>query len=335
MSIAFQFLRLDLWWVPVAALALWLLFWLHDLRRRRRSLAWLGARQPWLSEAASGSLRPFRRACFGLGLLLAGTAALGPSFGGTEAEPDDAAVDIVVCLDVSRSMLAADQAPDRLRFAKAAITRLAEAAGGDRIGLVLFAGEARRWVPLTADGPAFIEMLDPVEPALVMTGGTDLAAPLALAREMFDGQRVDAPQVVLVTDGEDNAGSGRAEAERLRERGIFVHAVGMGTTRGGKIPLPRAAGGTGFLTDRQGREVVTRLADADLKALVAAGGGDYIAAADREEPLLALYEDAIRPRAVTTSRAASGSRRRDDYPWLLIPAWLLLALHLTLTDRRR
>jgi Ca-activated chloride channel family protein len=264
---------------------------------------------------------------FALGLALA--------FAAIAAAPADArradarGVDVVLCLDVSRSMLARDVAPDRLSRAKEEIRRLTERARGDRCALVVFAGEARLLVPLTTDLRSLADLADAADPSSVARGGTDLAAALAVAGEAVAG---DAPAaVVLLTDGEDLAGRGERAAAALRARGVAVHAIGFGTALGGKVPVedenePR------YVKAKGGGDVVSALDASGLLRLARAGGGTSV---DGTLPgaLASLYETRIAPKAGLPESAPDAPR--GVFQAALSAALLLFAVDLGASRRRR
>jgi len=290
--------RLDLLPLLLVAPAAWLLLVAADRIRGRKLAGALGPRVP------------VRRSRFALGvagLLLALVAILGPAWGA--AKGDIEGTDIVLCLDVSRSMLAADVEPDRLTRAKRDIRALAEAAKGDRLGLVVFAGEARAMVPLTEDMASFLELLDLADPTSVGRGGTDLGAALETALDVLGGRP---GSVILFTDGEDLGGRGLAEAKLLKERGVVVHCVGLGTELGSKITA-----GDGFLRDRSGAEVISAMDEKGLRAIAEATGGTF----GREAPDISV-----------TRRRGRSERRENRFQWPLAGALLLWLLDLS---RRR
>jgi Ca-activated chloride channel family protein len=261
-------------------------------------------------EGVLGPRVPVRRRRYGFlaaGLLLALVAVLGPAWGA--AEGDVRGADIAICLDVSRSMLARDVDPDRLSRAKAEVKALASRATGDRLGLVVFAGEARAMVPLTDDMASFSEILSLADPTSVGRGGTDLGAALEAALDLLKGQP---GAVVLLTDGEDLGGKGLAAARLVGERGVAVHCVGVGTELGGKIATEG-----GFVRDRSGEDVVFAMDPAGLRAIAAATGGTFGA----EVPDISVAR-----------RAGTSERRENRYQWFLAAAVLLWIVDLA---RRR
>ncbi|RMH05078.1 MAG: VWA domain-containing protein [Planctomycetota bacterium] len=253
-----------------------------DARRRRHRL-W-GAAGPRAAAAGSGRAS-FRTSGTVLALLVLALAGprLGPSPGRSGA-----GADLLVVLDVSRSMLARDLAPDRLERARADIRDLVEAGGGDRFGLVLFAGEARLAAPLTRDRTSFLALLALAGPESVPRGGTDLGAALERAAAALGAGRGPEPErpaaVLLLSDGEDLEGRGREAALALAAAGIPVHCIGYGRRAGARIPVA-ADGGEQWLLDRNGRPVQTAVDARGLASLAAATGGRFVLAAEEEAPL--------------------------------------------------
>lgn len=291
-------MRLELLPLLLLAPVVWLALSVADRVRARKLAQVLGPRV---------AVRRRRFALLTAGLLLALVAVLGPAWGATGG--DIRGADIAICLDVSRSMLARDVEPDRLTRAKAQIKELAGRASGDRLGLVVFAGEARAVVPLTDDMASFSELLDLADPTSVGRGGTDLGAALEAALGVLQGRP---GAVLLVTDGEDLGGRGLAAARLLKERGIAVHCVGLGTALGSKITTDG-----GFLRDRSGQEVVSAMDAKGLRAIAEATGGTF---------------GGTVPDISVTRRSSGSERRENRFQWPLAAAVLLWLVDLS---RRR
>jgi Ca-activated chloride channel family protein len=295
---------------------------------------------------AAGPLRvrphPPSRARGGLAVLAvacgsyAWTGPLGPP---QPALAQARGMDVVACLDLSRSMLADDLAPSRLARAQADLRALAERGAGDRFALVVFAGEAALRVPPTADAASFARMAEEAHPTDLALGGTDLAVALDLAAATLariggdDGvegaggsvaARDDESRpaaVLLLSDGEDRGGRGRDAAIRLRADGVPVHAVGYGTARGSRIAVP-VSGGEDFVRDADGAPVLTRLESDSLRALAAGGGGAY-GEASVPGVLVRLYERELLPRARVVYAQRDEETRGQRYPLPLAVALLL------------
>lgn len=208
-------------------------------------------------------------------------------------------VDVVVALDDSRSMLADDLAPTRLAAAKEAVAGLLPKLQGDRIGLIAFAGSAFVVCPLTTDYGLFGALLAEVSPDTLPLGGTALAGALVEARRAFDDTPARGKFLVVVSDGEDHGADPAAAIDALRGAGITVHAVAAATAVGALIP---EAGG-GFLKDRQGAVVKSRLQSNGLAAVAATTGGRVIDLATDREALVRLQAAGLfaGPRSEATS----------------------------------
>ncbi len=300
--------------------------------RRRRLGELAGLRAGSVSVERSHLRARLRRGAFGGAFLLALVAALGPVFGEADAEGDWQGADVVICLDISRSMLAADARPSRLDAARASIDALLAHADGTRFGLVLFAGDAQLRVPLTRDRSSFRQLLALAEPADAMQGGTDLGKAIDVARDALSRDQGRAGVVLLVSDGEDLRGRGLAAAKLCRERGLVVHALGLGTALGSKILIE---GQVGFLRDRGGAEVVTTLDPAGLQQIARAAGGQYRTQAAPAETLPDLHDQHIVPMARAADQEDERRRRRNGYQLPLLLATLLWLAELFLLERRR
>lgn len=247
-----------------------------------------------------------------------------PLYGEEQVAIERRGLDLILCLDTSRSMLARDLQPDRLQRAITDVRAvLPELTGGDRVGLVVFAGQALLRVPLTHDLDSFRSLLGRVDTGVVPVGGSDIAAALRLAGEVADEREVSSTAVVLLTDGEDHGGEGKAAAEGLAERDIVVHAIGYGSTRGSKITV-QEDGVEAFLTDESGDEVVTVMDAEGLRALAETTGGEFLRADAMPLPLLQLQEKRLEPMLERTYEAGMETAKKTRYQWVLLPVLLLL-----------
>jgi len=273
------------------------------------------------------------------GLLLAGVAALviavaQPKWGVDVRKVEHRGIDLLVCLDVSRSMLARDLAPSRLVRAQREIRALAERMRGDRLGLIVFAGEARLRIPLTSDTDTFADLVDTTDTISVSKGGTDIGAALEVALRVLEGQSGSHEAVLLITDGEDLGQHGLEVARRCKENNITVHCLGIGSELGSKIAITED-GKESFLRDRDGNEVITFMDGAGLRRIAETTGGGYTDAIGSETPLLDLYAAHIMPMARKAFTAADRRERKNRFQWPLLAAFLLLMLEFSMTDRRK
>jgi Ca-activated chloride channel homolog len=252
-------------------------------RRRRRVAESIGD-AALLRRIGAGELWrfPLRRLLLvGLAAASLGVAAAGPRWGSRIELAETQSLNMVLALDVSRSMLAEDVAPNRLEAMRIFARRLTRELQGDRIGLVAFSGRAYVLTPMTIDGSALDLYLDALDPEIVSQGGSALSAAIAQAtdlvraREQVGGDRV----VVLVSDGEalEEVTAVRAAADRARRAGVTIHTVGVGTTTGSTVPQrdPLNDGFGGVTRDEHGEVVISRLDEAMLTDIARRSGGRY------------------------------------------------------------
>ena len=325
-------LALALALVPLAVAAL-----AHAARQRRAALGlFLGPS----AAGRSGALAPLARQRRVRGALVVGAlAALGVALAGPRAgvqirEARQESLDLLVALDVSDSMRAEDVAPSRLQRAKLEVERIVAERRGDRVGLVVFAGEAFLQCPLTTDRSALRLFLDAAEPDQIALQGTDFASALAVAEQAFTAGTLgagDRPRALLVvSDGEDHEGGLDNAADALRERGVEILALGVGTDAGGTVPDVRRGRASGVRRDRSGEAVVSRFEPGALRALAGRGGlvriGEGAAARAINRELDGL------DRAVLTQDDVAAEAER--FQWPLALALLLLAAERLVALRR-
>jgi Ca-activated chloride channel family protein len=244
-------------------------------------------------------------------------------------------LDLVVCIDTSRSMLVRDVRPDRLTRAKREVAGLIERMHGDRIALVAFAGESRDISPLTHDRTTLRALLERVDTAENTKGGTDLGAALSHALQLFDGRSGAHEAIVVVTDGEDLEGKGLEQAKLAAERGIRIYVVGMATEAGGKIPQAGADGRESFVKDEDGREVVSSLSDGTLREIAKAADGEYLAATQSAVPLEELYLQRINRLEGRELEGGIEYVPHDRYQWFGAVALAAMVLEGALRERRK
>ena len=322
--------------LPVLLLppVLWGLSWALDRRRRRRLLEYTRGRTAALAADLDLGQRWRRRAVAAVALFFGLLAALRPEWGEEQRTVEQRGVDVVLCLDVSRSMLARDLKPSRLAAAKQELRRASEHLRTDRLALVLFAGEARLAVPLTQDRASFLELAELADPLSVRLGGTNLGAALECALEALAGRSGDHETIVLLTDGEDLDGRGLEVAERCRQRNITVHCLGLGSALGSKIPVDDGRGES-YLRDRDGQEVVSALDPRSLQRVARATGGEFLSATGRPEALSSLFEKNVFPMAQRTYESERRPEPVNRFQWPLFVAFVLWLYELASTDRRR
>lgn len=181
-------------------------------------------------------------------------------------------IEAVIAIDVSNSMMAQDVVPSRLEKSKLLIENLVDHFTHDRIGLVVFAGDAFVQLPITTDYVSAKMFLQNIDPSLVATQGTDIAKAINLSMRSFSQQKDIGKAVIVITDGEDHEGGALEAAKAANDKGVRVFILGIGSTKGAPIPLQEG----GYLTDRSGQTVLTALNETMCKEIAQAGKGTYI-----------------------------------------------------------
>jgi Ca-activated chloride channel family protein len=239
-------------------------------------------------------------------------------------------IDLIVAIDTSRSMLATDVKPNRLARAKLAVQDLLAQLGGDRIGLVAFAGSAFLQCPLTLDSGAFSQSLEAIEAGIIPRGGTSLSAAIDASLEAFEGRQAEHQALVIITDGEDLGGDLDEAIKRATDRGVKIYTVGIGTSEGELIPLEHG----GFVKDRKGQVVKSRLDETTLQKIATDTGGAYLHATDTAFGLAELYRDYIATMEKRELASTLERRYEHRYQIPLALALVLLVVEAVLGDRR-
>lgn len=317
------------WWPLLLALpAALLLGALLAARSRRRAAMAFGPRQAALLGARCSTMARDL-----LALAAAAAAAVALLRPVTLGSEQQVAADVVLCLDVSRSMLARDAAPSRAAAAWAQVETLVERAPGARLALLAFGGRAELVAPLSRDGAAIAALARGLTPGTRGGIGTRLDAAITLAGEVLQRGGAVGGAIVLLTDGEHFGGDAEAAARAVQAAGGVVHCLAFGSEAGSKIVVDDG-GSEVFLRDGAGHEVVTRPDRRGLAAVAAAGGGGF-AVAQRGDELALAYEHDMVPFA-TAAAVASG--RLSPVPcqgWFLLAAAICWMLRCMLPERHR
>ena len=305
------------------------------------ALAVAGAR--WLARRAA-SMRAFaeagllerltpdvdrRRRAWRLALRVAALAVIvvaiaGPRWGFQWQKVEREGIDLIVAIDTSRSMLTEDVKPNRLERAKLAVLDLLKLLQGDRIGLVAFAGTAFLECPLTLDYSAFERSLHSIDVGIIPRGGTALERAIDASLGGFEARQGKHEALILITDGEDHEGDAEAAAKRAMEAGVKVFTVGIGTSEGELVPA--SAGGQGFVKDRKGQVVKSRLDEDTLQKIALATGGAYVHGAGASLGIDEVFNDHI-AKMEKRDVASTLERRYEDrfqFPLALAIAFLLV-----------
>lgn len=212
----------------------------------------------------------------------------GPQFGSKLETVKRQGVEIMICLDVSNSMLAEDVTPSRLEKAKQMLSRLTDGFTDDKVGLIVFAGDAFTQLPITSDYVSAKMFLSSINPSMVTTQGTAIGAAINLAVRSFTPSETSDKAIILITDGENHEGDAIQAAKAASEKGIHVNIVGIGDPKGSPIPM---GGANNFMKDKDGNVVITKLNETMCQEIAAAGNGTYVRADNTNSALRALQKE--------------------------------------------
>ena len=312
------------------------------LRRRRHALLEFAEARllPTLTPDMSVRRQPLQMGLIVIATTLLLLALAGPQWGFSWQTLQQRGVDIVIALDTSRSMLAEDIKPNRLERAKLAIQDMLQQLQGDRIGLVPFAGSAFVQCPLTLDYGAFAENLQAVQVGIIPKGGTSLAAAIAHGIDAFEGRYGKNAVLLIITDGEDHEGRVHAAAKQAADRRVRIYTIGIGTADGELIPVTEhgqtgRAGQTGFLKNRQGQIVKSRLDATALQDIALATGGAYIYATGQNLGLDEFYLRYINTLEGREFASTVERRFHERFQWPLGLGLGLLMIESVMCKRRQ
>ena len=212
----------------------------------------------------------------------------GPQFGSKLETVKRQGVEIMVCLDVSNSMLAEDVQPNRLAKAKQMLSRLTDDFTNDKLGLIVFAGDAFTQLPITSDYVSAKMFLSSINPSMVSTQGTAIGAAINLAMRSFTPSETSDKAIILITDGENHEDNAVEAAAAAAEKGIHVNIIGMGDPKGSPIPIDE---NSNYMKDREGNVVITKLNEQMCQEIAAAGHGIYARADNTNSALRALQKE--------------------------------------------
>lgn len=260
-------------------------------------------------------------ACFAIGLSR-------PLLGAKLVERETKGAEIVICLDVSNSMLAQDYSPDRLSRAKLAISKLVDRLQGDRIGLVIFAGTSFVQLPVTTDYVSAKMFLSSIDTRSVPVQGTAIGDAIRTAAKSFSAQSEKSRAIIVITDGENHEDDAAGAAREANETGIKVYTIGVGTPDGQPLKIDGE-----LLKDKDGRIVVSRLDEPVLKKIAAAGGGAYVRAGNEEFGLNPIIDD-IGKMEDERFNSVVFEEYDEQYMYFFAAALLLFVLEMLIGERK-
>ncbi|MBN2173663.1 MAG: VWA domain-containing protein [Bacteroidales bacterium] len=256
-----------------------------------------------------------------------------PQIGSKLIEGERKGIDIMIALDVSNSMLAQDIKPNRLERAKQAISKLIDKLGNDRIGIVVFAGNAYVQLPITTDYSAAKMFLTTINTKVVPTQGTAIGKAIELSAGSFDDES-HSRAIIVITDGENHEDNAVDAAEEAAKKGIYVYTIGMGLTEGTPIPeYDQYNRQVGYKKDMQGNTVVTKLNESMLQQIASAGNGVYVRANNTQAGLSKVYEE-INSLEKTEFESKMFSDYEDRFQYFIAVSLIFLIIELLIFERK-
>lgn len=255
-----------------------------------------------------------------------------PQFGSKLKEVKRKGIEIMLALDVSNSMLAQDIQPNRLENAKLAISKMLEKLKNDRIGLIVFAGDAYIQIPITTDYGASEMFLETINTGIVPRQGTAVGAAIRLAMKSFSPNESLSKAIIVITDGEDHEDGAVEAAQEAADKGIYVHSIGMGSAKGAPIPIE---GTNNYRKDKNGNIILTKLDAATLQQVASVGKGIFVQAANTTKALQTIYDE-INKLEKSEIESKVFSEYDEKFQWFAgLALFMLLAEFLILNSKNK
>ncbi|MBE0432078.1 VWA domain-containing protein [candidate division WOR-3 bacterium] len=305
----------------------------HMARRSRRLRKFVDpAIVPRITDSVSVRLQAAQHVLLVAGFVFLIIALARPKWGERLQVYKGAGIDVVIALDASKSMLAQDLKPDRLRRAKTEISLLLESLRGNRVGITAFAGECYVMCPLTTDIDAAKLFLDIISPDVVPRPGTDLERAITVSNSLFDPGEDTHKALVLFTDGDNLSGDPVAVVNKIRDQGTKLFAVGVATVEGSPVPEFDPHGNfVSYKKDRDDKIVMSRLSERLLIVLAKAADGRYFRSEGAYVDRLVAELDRIKRKEIGAGEYVEYEER---YQYFLLPAFALVLLGALLNDRK-
>ena len=308
-----------------------LLFYIYAAKARKRAIKKYGA--PELLSALMPEASVKRRSLKYFFTFTAITVMIfiiaGPQFGSKLETVKRQGIEVMVCLDVSNSMLAQDITPSRLEKAKQMLSRLTDGLSNDKMGLIVFAGDAFTQLPITSDFISAKMFLSSINPSMVSTQGTAIGSAINLAMRSFTPDEKTSKTIVLITDGENHEGDAVQAAASAAEKGVKVNIVGIGLPQGAPIPVSN----NDYLRDNAGNVVITQLNEAMCQEIAQAGQGLYVRADNTNSALRALQSelDKMSKSEVESQVYSDYDERFPTLAWITL---ILLIAEFLISERK-
>lgn len=266
-----------------------------------------------------------------IALLFVIVGVAGPQFGSKLQQVNKKGIELMIALDVSNSMLAQDIKPNRLEKAKIAISRMVEKLTNDKIGLIVFAGDAYVQLPITTDYSSAKLFLSNISTDIMPVQGTSIGAAIDLAARSFTPETETSKAIIVITDGENHQDDALAAAKAAHEKGIVIHTIGMGLEQG--APIPEKGNPGQFRKDAQGNIVISKLEEQTLRQIAEAGEGLYVRASNTDVGLNQLLDEVNRMEK-TLLEERIYSDYAEKYQYFLLVGLFFIFLEFMILGRR-
>lgn len=316
--------------IPVLVLVFLLVFlWKMRTQRRFTNARILKRLAP--NTSVFKSVLKLAFLCFGIGFLI--LALVNPKIGTQLKTVKREGVDVVFALDVSKSMLAEDIAPNRLEKSKQIISKIIDKLGSDRVGVIVYAGNSYPLLPITTDHAAAKMFLQNANPDMVSSQGTAINEALQLAKSYYNNDEQTNRFLIIISDGEDHQEETTQVAENMSKEGIKVYTIGVGQEKGVRIPLKLNGSLIGYKKNNKGETVLTQRKPDVLQSIANAAEGAYIDGNVTDKPVKAI-EEIITNAQKNEFETKQFSDYKDQFQWFLGIGLLFLLLDVFLLDRK-
>ena len=313
----------------LSILFIWLMYWRKIALKRYGEWSMVQRLIPAIS--GNRMILKFILIMIGYALLIVGIA--NPQTGSKLVEGKRKGIDVMITLDVSNSMLAEDIQPNRLERAKQSISKLIDKLGNDRIGIIVFAGNAYMQLPITTDYSAAKMFLTTINTRIVPTQGTAIGEAIDMAIGSFDNE-THSRAIIIITDGENHEDEPIKSAKAAADQGIIVYTIGMGLPEGAPIPeYNQYNRRTGYKKDRQGSTVITKLNESMLQQIASAGKGVYIRANNSSSGLKTVFDE-INKLEKTEFESKMFSDYEDRFQYFIALSLIFIILELFIFERK-
>ncbi len=313
----------------LALLLVWLIFWKKRAQKRFANPKLLKKLSP--NKSIFKTILKF--ILMGLVFALLSVALVNPKIGTKIEDIKRSGVDVVFAIDVSKSMLAEDIAPNRIEKSKQLVNQIINSLAGDRIGIIGYAGSAFPQLPITTDVGAAKLFLSNMNTNMVSSQGTAIKQAIELAETYYNDEDQANKVLFIISDGEDHEGDAEIVAEEAAKKGIRVFTIGVGTQKGGPIPIKRNGILQFYKRNQENEQVITRLNEETLRSIAKAGNGDYLLGSNTKE-VVEKVKDILNQMNKTEFETKQFTDFKDQFQWFLFAALLLLVVDIFLLERR-